>query len=140
MLNRVDQEDCLSFMQKLKDHILVNVIVTSPTYNINKDNIVSYKVLLMPLVCTLATEGSTRDKFCESRLRNRSKLCQENAVVIVDYIIAMKREVNPRLNYIKYTIQFLSELVFTMWSASLAMLQSLLVVKPITILFMPPIL
>ena len=42
-------------------------------------------------------------------LRNRSRLSQENASVVAEYIIAM-REVNPRLNYIKYTIQFLSEL------------------------------
>ena len=49
-------------------------------------------------------------KFCESTLRDRTKLSRENAAVIADYIIAMKREVNPRLNYIKYTIQFLSEL------------------------------
>jgi hypothetical protein len=47
----------------------------------------------------LATEGFMT-KFCESTLRDRSKLSQDNAVVIADYIIAMKREVNPRLNYI----------------------------------------
>lgn len=56
-----------------------------------------------------ATDG-LMTKFCESTLRDRSKLSRENAAVIVEYIIAMKREVNPRLNYIKYTIQFLSEL------------------------------
>src|SRR5689334_8941831 len=49
-------------------------------------------------------------KFSESTLKNRTKLSQENALAIADYIIAMKREINPRLNYIKYTIQFLSEL------------------------------
>ena len=31
-------------------------------------------------------------------------------MTICDYIIAMKREVNPRIKYIKTTIQFLSEL------------------------------
>ena len=37
-LNRIYQEDCLSFMSRLKDHkILVDVIVTSPPYNINKE-------------------------------------------------------------------------------------------------------
>src|SRR5215469_2542669 len=55
----------------------------------------------------LATEGFMT-KFSESTLRN--KLSKENALAIADYIIAMKREINPRLNYIKSTIQFLSEL------------------------------
>jgi len=43
-------------------------------------------------------------------LKERSELSKENALTICDYIIAMKREVNPKLSYIKYTIQFLSEL------------------------------
>jgi FkbM family methyltransferase len=55
----------------------------------------------------LATEGFMT-KFSESTLRN--KLCKENALAVADYIIAMKREINPRLNYIRYTIQFLFEL------------------------------
>src|SRR5215472_1115244 len=55
----------------------------------------------------LATEGFTT-KFSESTLRD--KLSKENAFVVADYIIAMKREINPRLNYIRYTIQFLSDL------------------------------
>ena len=58
---------------------------------------------------TLATEGFTL-KFCESVLRDTSRLSKENALVICDYIIAMKREINPRLNTIRTTIQFLSEL------------------------------
>jgi integrase len=58
---------------------------------------------------TLATEGFT-GKFCESVLRDRSRSSKENALVICDYVIAMKREINPRLNTIKTTIQFLSEL------------------------------
>jgi integrase/recombinase XerD len=56
---------------------------------------------------TLATEGITT-RFSESTLRD--KLSKENALTVADYIIAMKREINPRLNYIKSTIQFLSEL------------------------------
>jgi integrase/recombinase XerD len=56
-----------------------------------------------------ATEGFTT-KFRESTLRNRSKLSEDNALVIAEYLIAMKREVNCKLNYIKDTIQFLSEL------------------------------
>jgi uncharacterized protein YihD (DUF1040 family) len=58
---------------------------------------------------TLATEGFTTAKYCEIVLRDRNRLSKENALVICDYIIAMKREINPRLNYIKNTIQFLSE-------------------------------
>jgi uncharacterized protein YihD (DUF1040 family) len=59
---------------------------------------------------TLAIEGFTTNKFCELVLRDRSRLSKENALIVCDYIIAMKREINPRLSYIKYTIQFLSEL------------------------------
>src|SRR5215469_5181421 len=55
----------------------------------------------------LATEGFMT-RFSESTLRG--KLSKENALAVADYIIAMKREINPRLNYIKSTIQFLSEL------------------------------
>jgi len=55
----------------------------------------------------LATEGFMT-KFSESTLRD--KLSKENALAVADYIIAMKREINPQLNYIKSTIQFLSEL------------------------------
>ncbi len=55
----------------------------------------------------LATDGFGT-KFCETTLSR--KLSREDAAVIADYIIAMKREVNPRLNYMRYTIQFLSEL------------------------------
>jgi integrase len=59
---------------------------------------------------TLATEGFTTIKFCELTLRDRNRLSKENALTISEYIIAMKREINPRLSYIRYTIQFLSEL------------------------------
>src|SRR5215472_15629281 len=55
----------------------------------------------------LATESFTT-KFSESTLRD--KLSKENALAVADYIIAMKREINSRLIYIKSTIQFLSEL------------------------------
>ena len=55
----------------------------------------------------IATDG-IMTKFSESTLRD--KLSKENALAVADYIIAMKREINPRLNYIKSTIQFLSEL------------------------------
>jgi uncharacterized protein YihD (DUF1040 family) len=58
----------------------------------------------------LATEGFTADMFCKLVLKDRSRLSKENALTVCDYIIAMKREVNPRLSYKKYIIQFLSEL------------------------------
>jgi hypothetical protein len=60
----------------------------------------------------LATEGFTT-KFCELTLKDRKKLSKENALAVAEYIIAMKREINPRLNYLRYTIQFLSELART---------------------------
>ena len=58
----------------------------------------------------IATEGFTTRKFCELVLRNRSRLSKENALTICDYVIAMKREINPRLSYKKNTIQVLSDL------------------------------
>jgi integrase len=57
----------------------------------------------------LAIEGST-DKFCELVLKDRSRLSKENSLTVCEYIIAIKREINPRLSYKRYTIQFLSEL------------------------------
>jgi len=47
----------------------------------------------------LATEGFTTTKFCELVLRDRNRLSKENALTICQYIIAMKREVNPRLSH-----------------------------------------
>jgi len=58
----------------------------------------------------MVTEGFTTSKFCELILRDRSRLSNENALTVCDYVIAMKREINPRLSYKKYTIQVLSEL------------------------------
>jgi hypothetical protein len=39
-----------------------------------------------------------------------NRLSEETASTICERVIAMKMEVNPRLNYEKFTIQFLSEL------------------------------
>jgi uncharacterized protein YjcR len=61
---------------------------------------------------TLSTEGFTT-KFCELTLKDGKKLSKENALVVAEYIISMKREINPRLSYLRYTIQFLSELART---------------------------
>ncbi len=59
---------------------------------------------------TIATEGFTTSKLCELILRDRNRLSKENALTVSEYIIAMKREVNPRLGYKKLTIQFIAEL------------------------------
>jgi integrase len=66
--------------------------------------------LLLERKITLATEGFTTHKFCELILRDRNRLSKENALTMCEYVIAMKREVNPRLSYKRYTIQVLSEL------------------------------
>jgi integrase/recombinase XerD len=59
----------------------------------------------------LATEGfPITTRYCELVLRDRGRLSKDNALVICDYIIATKREINPRLNTIRTTIQYLSEL------------------------------
>jgi integrase len=58
----------------------------------------------------LATEGFTTSKFCELILTDRNRLSKENALTVCEYIISLKREVNPRLSYITYNIQFLSDL------------------------------
>jgi hypothetical protein len=59
---------------------------------------------------TIATEGFTTDKFCKLVLRDRNRLSDENALTVCDYIVAMKREINPRLSYKRSIIQFLAEL------------------------------
>jgi integrase/recombinase XerD len=41
---------------------------------------------------------------------DRARMSKENAAVLADYILAMKREINPRASYVKNNIQFLSEL------------------------------
>jgi hypothetical protein len=58
---------------------------------------------------SLANEGFT-NRYCELVLRDRNRLSKENALTISEYIIAMKREINPRLNTIRTTIQFLNEI------------------------------
>ena len=58
---------------------------------------------------TLAIEAFTT-KSSELILRDRNRLSTENALIVSNYIIAMKREINPRLSYIKHTIEFLSDL------------------------------
>jgi integrase/recombinase XerD len=68
------------------------------------------QLTLLERKIVLATEGFTTQKFCELVLTDRNRLSKENALTICDYVIAMRREVNPRLSYKRYTIQILSEL------------------------------
>ena len=49
-------------------------------------------------------------RFPELVLKDRNRLSKENAMAVCEYIITMKREINPKYNYVRYTIQFLSEL------------------------------
>jgi integrase len=70
---------------------------------------VTQEAALLQRKIALATEGFTT-KFCELVLKDRNRMSQENALVLAEYIVALKREVNPRLSYIRYTIQFLSEM------------------------------
>jgi hypothetical protein len=39
-------------------------------------------------------------------LKDRSRISKKNALTICDYVIAMKREINPRLSYKKTTYRF----------------------------------
>jgi uncharacterized protein YihD (DUF1040 family) len=79
---------------------------TSSKSSVRNDNVHD---IALDRKITIANEGFTTRKFCELVLRDRSRLSKENALTICDYIIAMKREVNPRLTYKRY-IQILSEL------------------------------
>src|SRR5215472_17250387 len=58
----------------------------------------------------LVTEGFATTKYCELILRDRTRLSKKNTLTACDYIIDMKREINPSLNTIRTTIQFLSGL------------------------------
>jgi integrase/recombinase XerD len=84
------------------------VEIVSPT-NIDRSGNDKHLALLERKI-NLATEGFTTRKFCILVLRDRSRLSNENALTICDYIITMKREINPRLSYKRYTIQILAEL------------------------------
>jgi site-specific recombinase XerD len=71
-------------------------------------SIISDEVVLERKII-LATEGFT-NTFCEQVLRDRNRLSKENTLTVAEYIIAMKREINPRLSYVRNTIHFLSEI------------------------------
>jgi integrase/recombinase XerD len=54
--------------------------------------------------------GHLHIPVCESLLMDRARISEQNAAVLADYIISMKREINPRGSYVKNNIQFLFEL------------------------------
>jgi integrase/recombinase XerD len=69
------------------------------------------ELLLLDKKITQAIEGFPPNvKFCELILRDRSRISKENALTICNYMIAMKREINPRLSYKRSTIQTLAEI------------------------------
>jgi integrase len=86
-----------------------NLNSTTPIMSTTAPVAVKNEEQLLERKIGLATEGFTA-KYCESTLRDRSKLSKENALVVAEYIIAMKREINPTYNTIRTTIEFLSVL------------------------------
>jgi integrase/recombinase XerD len=89
--------------------LAAKVHASSSPYLRNNDD-VNFDVAMLERKIHVATEDFTAQKFCELILRDRSRLSKENALTVCEYVIAMKTEVNPRLSYKRYTIQFLSEL------------------------------
>lgn len=90
--------------------ILTTANVSSQDKNGNDNDNDNIHLALLERKIILATEGFTRSKFCELVLKDRNRLSRENALTICDYILAMRREINPRISYKKINIQFLSEL------------------------------
>jgi hypothetical protein len=70
---------------------IAEILATSASSSPTVDNIQLQKKIAS------AIEGFTT-KFCELFLRDRNRISEENALTICDYIIAMKREINPRLS------------------------------------------
>jgi hypothetical protein len=83
----------------------VEAILTSSSSSLKDE-----EQILLDRKVTLATEGFTTAKVTELILRDRNGLSKEKALTVCDYIISMKREINPRLCTISTTIQFLPEL------------------------------
>ncbi len=85
-------------------------ILTPTNVSLLDENDNDKHLTLLERKIALATEGFTTNRFCELVLKDRNRLSKENALTVCDYIIAMKREINPRLSYKKYTIEFIAEL------------------------------
>jgi integrase/recombinase XerD len=87
--------------------ILTSSTKDDPLLDGNENNV---NPTILDRKIVLATEGFTTNRFCEMVLKDRSRLSEENALTICEYIIAMNREINPRLSYKRYIIEFVSEL------------------------------
>jgi integrase/recombinase XerD len=71
----------------------------------------SNEELLLQRKINLVTEGfMTITKSPEFILSDRNRLSAENALTVCNYLLDMKREINPKPSYVKSTIQILSEL------------------------------
>lgn len=89
----------------------VEEILSTPASSATAASSKDEEDVLLDKKILLATEGfPITTRYCELVLRDRGRLSKDNALVICDYIIATKREINPRLNTIRTTIQYLSEL------------------------------
>ena len=97
-------------MARLSNKSIAEILTPAATQVSASKNNDNDGLSLLERKINITTEGFTRHKFCELVLRDRNRLSKENALTICEYIIAMKREVNPRLSYKRYTIQFLAEL------------------------------
>jgi hypothetical protein len=87
--------------------ILTTANVSSQDKNGSSNDNDNIHLALLERKIILAIEGFTRLKFCELVLKDRSRLSRENALTICDYILAMRRAINPTLSYKKNIIQFL---------------------------------
>ena len=95
-------------MTRRSNKWIAEILTTPPTDDSflngkdNKDN----PLAVLDRKISLATEGFTTHRYCELVLKDRSRLSKENALTICEYVIAMKREVNPRLSYKKILYRF----------------------------------
>jgi integrase len=91
-------------MTRLSKKSIAKILSSSSTSDKEDD-----EVFLLDRKISLAVEGFTTSS-CELTLRDRSRLSKENALTVCNYIVSMKREINPRFYTIRTIIQFLSEL------------------------------
>jgi hypothetical protein len=77
-------------MARRTNKSIAELLVPSQTSFKNDNELLEKKI-------SVAIEGFGTTRFCELILRDRNRLSKENALTVSDYIIAMKREVNPRL-------------------------------------------
>jgi integrase/recombinase XerD len=97
-------------MARRSNKSIAELLTSSQTSLKNDDELLERKI-------SIAIEGFGTTRFCELILRDRNRLSKENALTVSDYIIAMKREVNPKLSYKRSTIQVIAELSKTIGTA-----------------------